>query len=270
MFYRLALTLPALWLVTKALKISLGTTNNLFRQNIWVGCILGVHWLCFFGAIKFSNVSIALSCLATSSVFASLMEPLHQRRKIEWFDVVISVMVFLILAYILGMEMRYWFGALLGVGAAFFGAWVNVLNKTLVKYAHPVNISFYQLFGAMIPVVIFIGLNTSGFSTFPVPRFFGESDNFWINLGQSDWLWLLILAWGCTAYPYAAFVNLMKRLSAFSVTFAINFEPIYSIVLAYLIFGDSEKMQPAFYIGIAMIFVLIVFYPMMKARVNKL
>ena len=267
-FYRLVLTVPALWLVMKALKISLSISKQQFRQYVWVGCVLGVHWICFFGAIKYSNVSVALSCLATSSVFASLLEPLHQRRKIEWFDVAVSIVVFLILAYILGMEMSYWFGALLGIGAALFGAWVNVLNKTLVKSAHPVNISFYELFGALIPVVIFLAFTTSGFSQFPVPKLFGEGDGFWTKLGQSDLLWLLILAWVCTAYPYAAFVNLMKRLSAFSVTFAINFEPIYSIILAYLIFGDSEKMRPEFYIGIAVIFILILFYPALKAKLK--
>jgi drug/metabolite transporter (DMT)-like permease len=267
-FYRLALTVPALWVVMRVLKISFAVTKQQLWQYVWVGCILGIHWICFFGAIKFSNVSVALSCLATSSMFASLLEPLYQRRKIEWFDVVISVVVFFILAYILGLEMSYWLGALLGIGAAFFGAWVNVMNKKFVGSSHPVNISFYELFGAMIPVVIFLGFTTFGFSEFPVPRVFGESESFWINLGQSDWLWLLLLAWICTAYPFAAFVNLMKRLSAFSVTLAINFEPIYSIFLAYLIFGDSEKMKPEFYVGVVLIFVLILFYPMMKRRVK--
>ena len=146
---------------------------------------------------------------------------------------------------------------------------VNVLNKKLVKDSHPINISFYELFGAMIPVVIFLGFTSLGFSEFPVPRIFGESEGFWTNLGQSDLLWLVILAWVCTAYPFAANVHLMKKLSAFSVTFAINFEPIYSIALAFLIFGESERMKPEFYIGVAIILVLILFYPMLKSKIKK-
>ncbi len=268
-FYRLALTVPALWIAMKAMKIPFSVTKKQLWQYTCVGCILGVHWICFFGAIKFSNVAVALSCLATSSVFASLLEPLYLRQKVEWFNVTVSIAVFLILAYILGLDMSYWLGALLGVCAAFFGAWNNVLNKRLTNMAHSVTISFYELFGAMIPVVVFLGFTTSGFSEFPVPRAFGESNNFWINLGQSDWLWLLILAWLCTAYPFAALVHLMKRLSAFSVTFAINFEPVYSIILAYFIFGESEKMQPGFYVGVSIIFVLILFYPMLKPVVHR-
>jgi drug/metabolite transporter (DMT)-like permease len=268
-FYRLALTVPALWVVMKVMKVSFVATKQQLRQYAVVGSILGLHWICFFGAIKFSNVSVALSCLATASIFASLLEPLHQRRKIEWLDVVISAVVFLVLAYILGLEMSYWLGAALGIAAALFGAWVNVLNKKLVNTSHPINISFYELFGAMIPVLIFLSFTTVGFSEFPTPRIFGESNNFWTNLGQSDWLWLLILALVCTAYPFAANVHLMKKLSAFSVTFAINFEPIYSIVLAYLIFGESERMKPEFYIGVALILVLILFYPILKSKVRK-
>jgi len=267
-FYRLALTVPALWVIMKVMNVSFSTTKQQFRQYIWVGCILGVHWICFFGAIKVSNVSVALSCLATAGIFASLLEPLHQRRKIEWFDVIISVIVFLILAYILGMEVSYRLGAILGIAAALLGAWVNVLNKKLVGGSHPINISFYELMGAMIPVVVFLGFTTGGFLEFPTPRIFGESTGFWTNLGQSDWFWLLILAWGCTAYPFAANVHLMKKLSAFSVTFALNFEPIYAIVLAYLIFGESERMSPEFYVGMVLILILVLFFPMLKRRVT--
>jgi drug/metabolite transporter (DMT)-like permease len=267
-FYRLALTVPTLWVVMKVMKISLAASKQQLWQYAFIGSILGIHWICFFGAIKVSNVSVALSCLATASIFASLLEPLYQRRKIEWLDVIISIVVFLILAYILGLEMSYWLGALLGVGAAFFGAWVNVLNKKLVNVAHSVTISFYELFGAMIPVMIFLGFTTSGFSEFPVPRVFGDGDNFWQNLFASDWLWLLILAWICTTYPFVALIHLMKQLSAFSVTFAINFEPIYSIVLAYLIFGESEKMKPEFYIGMVLILILILFYPKLKSKLK--
>jgi len=268
-FYRLALTVPALWVVMKMMGISLQVSKRQFRQYIWAGCLLGIHWICFFGAIKASNVSVALSCLATSSMFASLLEPLHQRRKIEWLDVVISTVVFLILAYILGLEMSFWLGAVLGVGAAFFGAWVNVLNKKFITESHAVTISFYELFGALIPVVVFLGFSTGGFLEFPTPRTWGESGGFWADLGRSDWFWLMILAWVCTTYPFVAYVNLLKRLSAFTVTFAINFEPIYSIVFAFLIFGESERMRPEFYIGVAIIFVLILFYPKIKNKINN-
>jgi drug/metabolite transporter (DMT)-like permease len=45
----------------------------------------------------------------------------------------------------------------------------------------------------------------------------------------------------------------MKKLSAFSVNLTINLEPVYGIILAVIIFGDREKMQPGFYIGASVI-----------------
>jgi drug/metabolite transporter (DMT)-like permease len=268
-FYRLALTVPALWLVMMVMKIPFTISKQQFRQYMWVGMSLGVHWICFFSAIKFSNVAVALSCLATGSMFASFLEPLYQRQKIKWFDVIISLIVFVVLAYILGLDMSYGLGALLGIAAAFFAAWNNVLNKTLAGKAHSITISFYEIVGAMIPVVIFLAFTTSGFTEFPLPRMLGETGRFWTDLAQSDWLWLVILAWICTAYPFTAMVELMKKLSAFSVTFAVNFEPIYSIILAYLIFGESEKMKPEFYVGVLIIFVLILFYPVLKSKLFR-
>ena len=44
---------------------------------------MGLHWIAFFGAIKFANISIALVCLSTASIFTSLLDPLVNRGKHE-------------------------------------------------------------------------------------------------------------------------------------------------------------------------------------------
>src|ERR1700743_2424256 len=45
-------------------------------QLVLVGCLMALHWVAFYGAIKFANISIALVCLSTASVFTSLLDPL--------------------------------------------------------------------------------------------------------------------------------------------------------------------------------------------------
>ncbi|HCL97408.1 MAG TPA: EamA family transporter, partial [Verrucomicrobiales bacterium] len=45
-----------------------------------IGVIIGLHWLCLFGAVKIANVSIALAGLATLSLFTAFTEPLLTRR----------------------------------------------------------------------------------------------------------------------------------------------------------------------------------------------
>jgi len=45
----------------------------------------------------------------------------------------------------------------------------------------------------------------------------------------------------------------MKHITPYSLIMAINLEPIYSIILALLIFGDNELMNTSFYIGSSII-----------------
>ncbi len=76
-----------------------------------------------------------------------------------------------------------------------------------------------------------------------------------------DWYWLFILGGICTVYAFSVSVELMKRLSVFSINLTINLEPVYGIILAVLILGESEKMTPQFYLGTSIILVSVLSYP---------
>jgi drug/metabolite transporter (DMT)-like permease len=79
-----------------------------------------------------------------------------------------------------------------------------------------------------------------------------------------DWFWLFILGGVCTVYAFSVSVELMKRVSVFTINLTINLEPVYGIVLAVLIFGESEKMTPQFYLGTAIILVSVLTYPVLN------
>ena len=51
---------------------------------IGIGAIIALHWVCFYGSIKLANVSIALVCFSSTSMFTSLIEPLAKKIKIKW------------------------------------------------------------------------------------------------------------------------------------------------------------------------------------------
>jgi drug/metabolite transporter (DMT)-like permease len=109
------------------------------------------------------------------------------------------------------------------------------------------------MLGALIPVVlVLLFVEVAGNSSLQIPTF-------------SDLGWLLLLAAGCTAYPFVATVKLLRFFTAFNVALAVNFEPIYSIILAYFIFGESEQMTPVFYIGLCIVFGIVLF-KMLTAR----
>jgi drug/metabolite transporter (DMT)-like permease len=81
-------------------------------------------------------------------------------------------------------------------------------------------------------------------------------------------MYLLILASICTAYAFAASLDVMKHLSPYTVMLSINLEPVYGIILALLIFKDSEKMHPNFYIGASIILGIIVLNAFFNKRQN--
>ena len=85
----------------------------------------------------------------------------------------------------------------------------------------------------------------------------------------SDLGYLLILAIACTVYPFTVSIELMKRISAFIVNLSINMEPVYGIILAYLIFGEKERMNSGFYLGTLVILLSVILYPLIRVWLNK-
>jgi drug/metabolite transporter (DMT)-like permease len=70
-------------------------------------------------------------------------------------------------------------------------------------------------------------------------------------------------------YAYSVAVKLMKKFSAFAINLTVNLEPVYGIVLAFLIFGDAEKMTPGFYLGTLIILTAVLIYPVLNKNLNK-
>jgi drug/metabolite transporter (DMT)-like permease len=211
----------------------------------FAGLVIALHWLAFFGAIKISNVSVTLAIMSTGALFASLLEPLLYRRKIIWYEVVFGGIVVAGLYLIFKVETQYFWGILLALCAAFLGALFSVINgKFALRYKASV-ISFYEILSGFLCITLYLVLS-GGYS---VSFFF---------LSVNDWIFLLILASACTAYAFIASVHVMKWISPYTVMLTINLEPVYGIILALLILGDSENMSPQFYFGTAIILITVV------------
>ena len=71
---------------------------------IGIGCIVGLHWMCFFGAIKLANISICLAGMATISFFTAFTEPLFDRRRIRPLEVALGLLVVLGIVLVAGFE----------------------------------------------------------------------------------------------------------------------------------------------------------------------
>ncbi|MAY84221.1 MAG: EamA family transporter [Flavobacteriales bacterium] len=221
-----------------------------------VGFIIAAHWIFFFEAIKQSNVSITLAALATASIFTALLEPLFFKRKIHYYELFLGALVLLGLYFIFQFETDNATGIILGVIAAFLASLFTVINGKLIKQYDSERISLYELSGGVLAISIYFLLGLA-------------DDAFSLEIPTSDLLWLLVLGVICTAFAFVASVEVMKELTPFTVSLSINLEPVYGIILAFLIFGEEEKMSLGFYLGTILILSSIFVNVWLKRRARK-
>jgi drug/metabolite transporter (DMT)-like permease len=224
----------------------------------FVGCVICCHWLCFYGSIKYSNVSVALSCLSTASLLTSFVEPLVFKQKIKPYQITLGLMVIPGIYLIFFFTSFYLTGIILGILASVLSSIFTILNKKMVTKADAVSITFIELgsgflfLSLIMPLYILIFPNTRLIPT------------------SQDLIYTIILSLACTTLPFILSLKALKHISAFASTFAVNLEPIYGIILAIIIFKENKELNIGFYIGTLIILSSIFSYPLMKKRFEKI
>ena len=121
-WWRLLLSVVALLLLFTGLKKKVLTTRNTMLQLLGIGSLVGIHWLCFFGSVKYGNVSIALVCFSAAGFFSALLEPIITRRKWRPVELLLGLMCMVGIYIIFHFDAQYKLGILLGVVAAALSA----------------------------------------------------------------------------------------------------------------------------------------------------
>ena len=252
-FYRMLFASVFLYLFIRIIKKdSIKISKKLLLKLVGIGSLMAFHWLFFFSSIKVSNVSIALSCLGTSTLFAALLEPLIFKRKIDLSEIVMGIVIVICISLIFKVEFQYKLGIIYGLICALLGTIFSVFNGKLYGKTSSGNIIFYEIFGGFLVISLYY-------------VFSGQISQIG-EISYRDLALLTLLASVFTAYPMFESVNLMKYISPFTLILTVNLEPIYGIILAFFIFGESEKMSAVFY-GASLVMILaIVINGVIKAR----
>ena len=252
-FYRMLFASVFLYLFIRIIKKdSIKVSKKLLLKLVGIGSLMAFHWLFFFSSIKVSNVSIALSCLGTSTLFAALLEPLIFKRKIDLSEIVMGIVIVICISLIFKVEFQYKLGIIYGLICALLGTIFSVFNGKLYGKTSSGNIIFYEIFGGFLVISLYY-------------VFSGQISQIG-EISYRDLALLTLLASVFTAYPMFESVNLMKYISPFTLILTVNLEPIYGIILAFFIFGESEKMSAVFY-GASLVMILaIVINGVIKAR----
>lgn len=256
-WYRLMLTLPGLLLILLFTKRPVAVPlKEIFRLS-GIGILVSLHWLTFYGSIKASNASVTLSCLAATTLFTSILEPLITGRRFRWYEAGIGLFIILGIYLIFTFQQMYVTGIILGLLSAFLAALFSVLNKKLIAARDTYVVTFYELGAGWVFLSLLI----------PVYGLVYPDLN-WVP-ETTDWLWLVILAWLCTVLAYTLSLNALRYISAYTSNLTINLEPVYGIILAWLLLNEHEQLHVGFYVGTGIILSAVAFYPFLKARLEK-
>ncbi len=227
-----------------------------FFHLISVGLIIALHWIFFFKAINFSNFSITLAVFSTGAFFASIMEPIFFNRKMLWYEVFFGLIIIGGLLMIMQVETHYVLGMVYALISVFLGVTFTLFNGKLIQKYDPSVITLYEFFAGVFFVSLYL-------------LYDGQFTAEFFSVSQHDWILLLVLSSVCTAYAFTASVNVMKKLTPYTVMLTTNMEPVYGIMLAYIILGDKEKMSPAFYIGAVIILATVILNGILKNYTAK-
>lgn len=241
-----------LLLTKKSLRLPLKTIIKL----VLVGFLIAVHWIFFFKAINVSNVSITLAMFSMGSFFASILEPIFFNRKMLWYEVLFGLIIIAGLFLIMQVEIKYLTGIYYALFSVFIGVLFTLFNGKLIQKNDSTIITLYEFFSGFLLVTVFLTIDNQ----FSISFF---------HLATKDWVLIFILASICTAYAFTASVNVMKKLSPYTVMLTTNLEPVYGIFLAYFIIGNDEKMSISFYIGSFIILMTVILNGIIKHKSNS-
>jgi len=225
-------------------------------QMLVVGFITAAHWATFFEALKVSNVSVTLSCLASCSFFVALIEPLFFKTKVKYYELILGLFVILGIYIIFTFESQYSLGIVLSISSALFAAIFTVWNAGLIRENSAHSIALNEMLGGSIAMILYFVMT-------------GDFELHQIIPHGSDWTYILILGIICTALAFLLGIEVLRELSPFTVSISVNLEPIYAILLALWIFGDSEIMSIEFYFGFVIILVTILINAYLKSKETK-
>lgn len=244
-FYRMLLSAAILAIILflrkKLEKIPIKNLLQLFG----VGAIISLHWVTFYGSIKYSNVSVSVTCLSTIGFFTSFFEPIIRNRRIDWVEVILGMFAVAGIYLIFNFYPEYKTGIIFGIISAMLASIFPIINKKILTVYSPNTVTLYEMTGGFIALVFILPFYLHFFpAAYYIPTF-------------SDWMWLLILAGVCTVFAFNLSLNALKHISAFTVNLTYNFEPIYSIILAFIIFKENKFLGIGFYFGFALILLAI-------------
>jgi drug/metabolite transporter (DMT)-like permease len=217
-WFRASLGMLFLYAFCKYKKIDLSIKSS--KDYVWFlisGIFMAAHWITYFYALKLANVALGVLSLYTFPIIITLLEPLFLKVKFNPIYILFGVMVLTGL-YILTpeftLESSQVRGVLFGIFSAFCYAIRILILKQQVANYNGSMLMFYQTL--IITILLFPAL-------------------FFMDLSglESQFPFLLLLAFITTAVGHSLMLHSLKFFSASTASIISSLQPVFGIILAF-------------------------------------
>lgn len=207
-----------LWVRWREGSIALDSPSDYFRI-IFLGVLLGIHWIAFFYSMQIASIAIGIISLYTFPIITVLLEPFFNHTKIDWRDIVNGLLV------VFGI---YWLvphfdihnamtqGVFWGVIAALTFALRNLCLRHWFSGRSAPRMMGYQVLVIAVLMTPVIFLSTH------VPT-------------AQDWLLLVTLGLVFTAFTHTLFGVALRYLKAKTVALVSCIQPLYGVIFGVVL-----------------------------------
>ena len=256
-WYRLLLTAATMWILFGLMKkLHKIPVIDILKIGA-VGFIAGMHWVTFYGSIKYANVSVALVCFSAIGFFTALFEPIILKKRMNWAELLLGLITLSGIYIIFHFDTQYKTGIIIGMISAVLASLFPIFNREFLKRTNVETMLAWQQTGGLIVLSILLPFYLHQFPTdnfIPKPQDFG---------------WLLMLSWLCSVIAFQLSANALKRLSAFTVNLTYNLEPVYGILLAFMVYKENEFLSKWFFVGFAIIATALIIHIILLRKEEK-
>lgn len=201
-----------------------------FSTILLSAIFLGIHWITYFYALKFSNVALGMLSLFTFPVITALLEPLFIKTKLNLIHVFLGIIV-LIGIYILSPDFDFESsqvkGILLGIFSAFCYALRNLILKQHVGQYSGTTLMMYQI---------------SVLSILLIPAMFTMD----VGNISTQYPYVIILALITTAIGHSIFIHSLKYFSVSTASIINSIQPVLGIIMAFFFLNEIPTWNTFF------------------------
>lgn len=245
-WYRILITIVSLYFLMRFNNQLQSVSSKQRRQLFAIGCIIALHWCFFYGSIKYSNVSIALTCLSSTGLFTAVLEPAITGKKIVVAEILLGLIAIAGIYLIFHFDPQYKTGIILGLLASVLSCVFSIFNKAQVSYNTPRTVMLYELTGGFLLLTLLM----------PLYLYLLPTQH--LLPGKTDLGWLLLMSWVCTILAMDLSLQALQKVSAFTQNLTLNLEPVYGIILAFVVYKENKYLSQWFYLGFTLILLAVV------------